>query len=174
MIVSSRLYFLKSMNPTIQQCVRGSCVEIESLQHCFFSCAGLTKMWRSLWQPWRKAFAVDLEWRILLFPKLRVLDVGWSPQHKVLLLLWRIHTAIVFHATWRLRNDILFKETTADQPSVENVTASFRRHCQFIFHHPRELHTDDKAIASVVERLGFAPLVPRTMPSESHIWIPQP
>ncbi|OWZ14898.1 hypothetical protein PHMEG_00011545 [Phytophthora megakarya] len=37
LIVGSRLYFLKALNPTIQQCVRESGVAIETLEHCFFS-----------------------------------------------------------------------------------------------------------------------------------------
>ncbi|KAK1933873.1 hypothetical protein P3T76_011633 [Phytophthora citrophthora] len=49
LILSLRLYFLKTLNPAVQQCVRESCTAIETVEHCFLSCLALEEMWRSLW-----------------------------------------------------------------------------------------------------------------------------
>ncbi|KAK1943392.1 hypothetical protein P3T76_004788 [Phytophthora citrophthora] len=129
LIVGLRLYFLKTLNPTIQQCVRESCVAIETLEHCFFSCPGLQELWQSLWVPWSKIFTVDLSWRLLLFPQSRDENADRKQHYKLLLLLWRVHTAIVFHAIWRLRNKIHFKETETEKLSIQ----SFFREWVLIF-----------------------------------------
>ncbi|EGZ11885.1 hypothetical protein PHYSODRAFT_517263 [Phytophthora sojae] len=175
LIVGSRLYFLKALNPTVQQCVRESCVAIETLEHCFFSCPGLNDMWQSLWARWSKAFHAVLSWRLLLFPQPRDIKADWKQQHKTILLLCRVHTAIVFHATWRLRNNIHFEEAATQQPSTQGLMSSFRRHCQYMFQHSEELKLDGDAINSVLQRLGFDTPKPISLPQQGcRIWIPRP
>jgi len=61
-IVGSRLHFLVTRNPTVQQCVRPSCTAIEKVEHCFFKCRSLTVMWEVLWTPWSQAFITPLRW----------------------------------------------------------------------------------------------------------------
>ncbi|ETP29509.1 hypothetical protein F442_21355 [Phytophthora nicotianae P10297] len=58
----------------------------------------------------------------------------WN-EHKVLLLVWRVHTAIIFHATWRIRNDILFREAGIKVPSIPGMMCSLKKHCRFIYQH---------------------------------------
>ncbi|KAK1941993.1 Glutaredoxin 2 [Phytophthora citrophthora] len=53
LILGLRLYFLKTLNPTVQKCVRESCTAIETVEHCFLSCPALEEMWRSLWASWK-------------------------------------------------------------------------------------------------------------------------
>ncbi|KAK1937098.1 hypothetical protein P3T76_009876 [Phytophthora citrophthora] len=118
LILGSRLYFLKTLNPTVQQCVRESCTAIETVEHCFLICPALEEMWRSLWAPSSEFFSVAFDWRLLLFSKPSDLKLEWRQRHKTLLVLWRVHTAIVFHATWRLRTDIHFRETTVRTQAV--------------------------------------------------------
>ncbi|KAK1941268.1 hypothetical protein P3T76_007134 [Phytophthora citrophthora] len=120
LILGSRLYFLKTLNPTVQQCVRESCTPIETVEHCFLSCPALEEMWRSLWVPW-------------------------------------IHTAIVFHTTWRLRNDIHFRETRVERPSTQAVLGSICRHCQFIYSHAEKIGVDEAVVVEVLRQLGFEP-----------------
>ncbi|EGZ13055.1 hypothetical protein PHYSODRAFT_510497 [Phytophthora sojae] len=147
LIVGSRLYFLKALNFTVQQCVRESCVAIETLEHCFLSCHGLNDMWQSLWARWSKAFHAVLSWRLLLFPQPRDIKADWKQQHKTILLLWRVAT---------------------EQPSTQGLMSSFRRHCQYMFQHSEELKLDGDAINSVLQRLGF------DAPKPIRIWIPRP
>ena len=90
------------------------------------------------------------------------------------LLLWRIFTAIVFHASWRLRNDIHFRAAQADSPNIPSLLFSFRRHCKFVFKHADEFQIDGNEIAMVLRRLNFED--PTTIPEHSsgqRIWIPQ-
>ncbi|KAK1945487.1 hypothetical protein P3T76_002535 [Phytophthora citrophthora] len=103
----------------LRMCVLESCTAIETVEHCFLSCPALEEMWRSLWVPWGEFLLVALDWRLLLFTKPSDLKLEWRQRHKTLLVLWRVHTAIVFHATWRLRNDIHFRETRAKRPSTQ-------------------------------------------------------
>ncbi|OWZ13327.1 hypothetical protein PHMEG_00013363 [Phytophthora megakarya] len=108
LIVGSRLYFLKALNTTIQQCIRESCVAIETLEH----------MWQSLWLPWSKIFKVNLSWQLLLFLQSRDIKADWKQHHKLLLPLGRVHTVIVFHATLRLRHKLYFNETETEKDAV--------------------------------------------------------
>ncbi|KAK1941080.1 hypothetical protein P3T76_007786 [Phytophthora citrophthora] len=170
----ARLYFLKKLNPTVQQCVRESCTAIETVEHYFLLCPALEEMWRSLWAPWSEFFSVELDWRLLLFKKPSDLKLEWRLRHKTLLVLWRVHTAIVFHATWRLRNDIHFSETRVERPSTQVVLGSFRRHCQFIYSHAETIGVDEAVVVEILRQLGFEPPSAGVLPpSEHRIWIPR-
>ncbi|KAK1941991.1 hypothetical protein P3T76_006313 [Phytophthora citrophthora] len=130
LIVGSRLIFMRINNPEAQHCVRDGCDSIETLEHCFLKC-----------------------------PRLAQIDIarGWREDHEILLILWKIHTAIVFHATWRLRNDIYFGETQAVAPSIPNMQASFRSHYHFLFRHSSDWNIDGEALNRVLTRLGYEP-----------------
>ncbi|KAK1935429.1 hypothetical protein P3T76_010654 [Phytophthora citrophthora] len=142
---------------------------------------------------WRKAFRSALEWKLLLFPSNRDIARRWRDDQDYLLLLWRMHTAIVFHATWRLRNDIYFGETQAMSPNIANVQASFRSHYHFLFRHSSDWNIDGEAlnrvlrrlgedlelegdaVISVLQEMGFNPPKPRNLPESSdRIWTPPP
>jgi len=120
------------------------------LSKLFYILPALKEMWQSLWGPWSKVFKRRLEWRLLLFPKLSDLNPDWRQHQNLLVLLWRMHTAVVFHLTWRLRNGILFGEAQTQKASVQNVNAYFRRHCKFLYRHSRELKINGEAVASVL------------------------
>ncbi|KAK1944058.1 hypothetical protein P3T76_003970 [Phytophthora citrophthora] len=120
LILGSRFYFLKTLNPTVQQCVRESCTAIETVEHCFLSCPALEEMWRSLWAPWSEFLSVALDWRLLLFTKPSDLKLEWRQRHKTLLVLWR-------------------------RPSTQAVLGSFRRHCQFFYSHAVEISVDGRS-----------------------------
>ncbi|OWZ15741.1 hypothetical protein PHMEG_00010558 [Phytophthora megakarya] len=108
------------------------------------------------------------------WPNIRDVYVEWRQWQKLLLMLWRIHAAIVFYVTWRLRNDILFQETQAECPRIQSVTSSFRRHCQFIFRHATELGVDGEEVVEILHRLGFDEPTALTLPPpERRIWIPR-
>ncbi|EGZ29367.1 hypothetical protein PHYSODRAFT_466606 [Phytophthora sojae] len=173
LIVGSRLYFLKSLNPTVQQCVRRSCVAIETVEHCFFSCPALDEVWTTMWRPWSQVFIAKLDWWLLLFPKPRDLRANWR-RHQKEVLLWRVHTSIAFHGIWRLRNDIYFHETDANKPNTQSVKATFGRHCQLIFRHSTELGFGKHAVCVTLRRLGFEePCEEIIPPSPRRIWIPR-
>ncbi|KAK1933966.1 hypothetical protein P3T76_011726 [Phytophthora citrophthora] len=96
LILGSRLYFLKTLNPTVQQCVREACTAIETVEHYFLLCPALEEMWRSLWAPWSEFLSAALDRRILLLTKPSDLKLEWRQRHKTLLVLWRVHTANFF------------------------------------------------------------------------------
>ncbi|KAK1931550.1 hypothetical protein P3T76_012879 [Phytophthora citrophthora] len=87
-----------TLSHTAQQCVRESCTAIETVELCFLSCPALNEMWRSLWAPWSEISSAALDWWLPLFLKPSDLKLEWRLGHKTLLVLWRVHTAIVFHA----------------------------------------------------------------------------
>lgn len=172
LIVGARLYFLRERNPAVQQCVRSSCDALETFEHCFLTCPALQVMWDTLWVPWTQAFAVPLDWRLLLFPTDRDIDRHWKPHAKVLLLLWRMHTAVVFHATWRLRNAIYFQETQAVHPDIQVIQRSYQRHYQLVYQRSEELGLDAVALRTMLTRLGFATPLESCLP-QRRVWIPR-
>ncbi|KAK1946577.1 putative mannitol dehydrogenase [Phytophthora citrophthora] len=148
LILGSRLCFLKTLSPTVQQCVRESCTATETVEHCFLSCPALEEMWRSLWVPWSEIFSVALDWRLLLFTKPSDLKLEWRQRHKTLLILWR-------------------------RPSTQAVLGSFRRHCQFIYSHAEKIGVDEAVVVEVLRQLGFEPPTAEVLPPPEHrIWIP--
>ncbi|KAK1941996.1 hypothetical protein P3T76_006318 [Phytophthora citrophthora] len=168
LILGLRLYFLKTLNPTVQKCVRESCTAIETVEHCFLSCPALEEMWRSLWASWSEILSVALDWRLLLFTKPNDLRLEWRQRHKTLLVLWRVHTAIVFHATWRLRNDIHFRETRVERPSTQAMLGFFRRHCQFIYSHAGEIGVNEAVVVEILRQLDLEPPTAEILPPPVH------
>ncbi|OWZ04649.1 hypothetical protein PHMEG_00023414 [Phytophthora megakarya] len=81
----------------------------------------------------------------------------------------------LFHATWRLRNEIYFGETQAVAPSIPNVQASFRSHYHFLFRHSSDWNIDCEALNRVLTRLGFEPERTELLPNlpRQRIWIPR-
>lgn len=172
-IVGSRLYFLKALNPTIQQCIRPSCEAIETPEHCFLNCPAIKDMWQHLWTVWSQFFAAAFGWRLLLFPKPNDLTAQWRTHYKVISLLWEVHTAIVFHAIWRVRSDLHFRETQAEVPSVSSLLSSFKMHCRYIYRHAAELHLSPAAVELILRKLnlGDSILTPDTLFPRQRIWI---
>eukprot|EP00644_Phytophthora_capsici_P006483 jgi/Phyca11/118328/e_gw1.36.388.1 len=171
--VGSRLYFLAPLNPTIQQCVRSTCQELETTEHCFFACLHLQPLWHQIWTFWSGFFRADLTWRLLLFPKPQDVSRTWRKRQKGVLLLWRIQIAVAFHATWRLRNDIHFRRTDAQQPNVANILSSFKRHYQFIYQHGDALGCDRTTITLFIQELGFDPPKDAYLERTPRLWIDQ-
>ncbi|KAK1936990.1 hypothetical protein P3T76_009768 [Phytophthora citrophthora] len=162
---------LESEDQTSPQVVdnREECDSIETLKHCYLTCPELTPI------QWRKAFRSALEWKLLLFPSNRDVARGWRDDQDYLLLLRRIHTAIVFHATWRLRNDIYFGKTQAMSSSIASVQASFRSHYHFLFRHSSDWNIDDEALNRVLRRLGVESEQTELLPNlpRQRIWTPR-
>ncbi|OWZ18757.1 hypothetical protein PHMEG_0007098 [Phytophthora megakarya] len=93
-----------------------------------------------------KPFRSELEWKLLQFPSNRGVARRWGDDQDYLLLLWRIHTVIVFDATWRLRNGTYFGETQTMSPNIANVQASFRSHYHFLFRHSPDWNIDGEPL----------------------------
>ncbi|POM70040.1 SET domain containing hypothetical protein 8 [Phytophthora palmivora] len=85
----------------------------------------------------------------------RDIQSSWRRNQKVLLVLRKVQTAIVFHAVWRLRNDINFRQTIAQTPNIGNLQNSFKKHCQFIYHHAGELDCERSTLEKLTRKLGF-------------------
>ncbi|POM65487.1 LOW QUALITY PROTEIN: Beta-glucosidase [Phytophthora palmivora] len=94
---------------------------------------------------------ISSQFELLLF--VSYIAREWRCDHEILLLLWKIHTTIVFHATWRLRSDIYFGVTQAVAPTIANLHSSFRSH--FLPRHSSDWNIDGEAINRVLTRLVF-------------------
>ncbi|EGZ07894.1 hypothetical protein PHYSODRAFT_527385 [Phytophthora sojae] len=153
--LGARLFFLSATSPLAQHCVRDGCRAFETATHCFFECEPVQILWQTLWEPWAPAFRCSLGWRLLIFPSDRDVHEDWRHQRDTLLILWHIHTTIVFHALWRLRNDIHFNGVRVVSPSIPRLGFSFRQHYQHLYRRSAEFHLVSDDIKTVLRRLGF-------------------
>ncbi|KAK1941265.1 hypothetical protein P3T76_007131 [Phytophthora citrophthora] len=103
----------------------------------------------------------------------RDIQSTWRRNQKVLLILWKVQTAIVFHADWRVRNDIYFRQTLAQTPNIANLQNSFKKHCQFIYHHAVELDCDRSTLEKLTRKLGFKSTTDIIPERTNNIWVPQ-